>query len=438
MDSLLLTGLRLVRPGGDPALIEQGWLVVENGRIAALGSPDTAPPAADSHQAWTGYTVLPGLINAHTHLYSTLALGMPAPARTPRDFSDILESVWWKLDRALDEASVTASFEAGLLDCLRHGVTTVIDHHSSPGWITGSLGRLFKVADEIGPRVAAAFELSDRNGAGVSAASLAENLDTARAGHSRHACLLGLHASFTLEDSTLAAAAKQRRKAGNPGIHIHLAEDLADQADAYRRRAGSVVQRLDRFGLLDERSLVIHGLHLSRGELALLQQRGCMLVHNPTSNANNRVGALRTATAAALPTGLGTDGMQADMLAEAREGSLIAAALRTPGTASIDYLGLLFDNNPRIATRVFGRPLGRLEAGHPADLVFHAYRERTPLSAHNLGGHLLYGLGRPEAVMVEGRFRLLEGRPVGPDGNAIAARAREQAALLWHRMSTLE
>lgn len=413
-------------------------MVVEHARIAALGDPETPAPAADRHLDLDGLTVLPGLINAHTHLYSTLALGMPAPATPPRDFPEILESIWWKLDRALDEASVIASFRLGLLECLRHGVTTVIDHHSSPSWITGSLARLQHEADGIGPRVATAFEVSDRNGAPVCSASLQENLDTSRTGHPRHAALLGLHASFTLEDSTLAAVAKQRARAGKPGIHIHLAEDLADQADAYRRRAGSVVQRLDSFGLLDDRSLVIHGLHLTREDLALLQQRNCMLVHNPTSNANNRVGALRTRVTQTLLTGLGTDGMQASLLAEAREGTLIAGALRTPGTPAIDYPGLLFENNPRIATRVFGRPIGRLEPGHPADLVFHRYRERTPLTTSNLVSHLLYGLGLPESVMIDGEFRLREGRFIGLDEQALALEAREQAAALWQRMAALE
>ena len=437
MASLLLSGLRIIRPGSEQELIPEGWILVDDGLVAALGTNSDRPPAADSSLDMQGRTVLPGLINAHTHLYSTLALGMPAPANTPRNFTEILERVWWKLDRALDEPSVSASFRAGLLECLRWGVTTVIDHHSSPSWITGSLTRLQQIADEVGPRVATAFELSDRNGTKVATESLKENLDTAKRGHARHASLLGLHASFTLDDSTLADAARLRRKANTPGIHIHLAEDLADQTDAYKRKQPGVVARLDAFGLLDEHALVIHGLHLRRDELQLLEQRKCCLVHNPGSNANNRVGSLGNLAFNTCLTGLGTDGMQANMLAEAKEGTLIASAVRTLGTPSVDYLRLLFQNNPLIASRIFGREIGRIEPGQPADLVFHDYRERTPVLPQNLSAHLLFGLEKPSDVYCDGRFRIRDGHVTELDETAILKDARTRAADLWQRMAAL-
>ncbi|MCH8837579.1 MAG: amidohydrolase family protein [Candidatus Marinimicrobia bacterium] len=435
----LLLGGRIIAPGEDQQFIAEGFIEVTDGIITAVGPGD--PPAAEVNDLvdLSGLTILPGMINAHTHLYSALALGMPPPEQPPASFQEILERVWWRLDRALDAESTRSSFEVGLVDSLRAGVTTVIDHHSSPSFVGGSLDQLAAVAGGLGLNVAVAFEATDRNGEEAFEAALEENLAARRkfAADPYVQPLLGLHASFTLSDRSLKRVRAVLDQEPGWGLHIHLAEDRADQSDAVEQGYPSVVQRLDHFGLINQHSLLAHGLHLQPGDLDVLERERAMLVHNPTSNANNSVGLLAAETIERLRSGLGTDGMQANMLAEAKEGALIRSSHQAGGETAVDYLGLLFNHNAELATRLFGRPLGRISPGYQADLAIYDYQPRTAITADNFGGHLLFGLDRPREVMVRGRFRLYDGELVETKESEIRQRAREQSLLLWQRMNDL-
>ncbi len=436
---MLLLGGRIIAPGEDQQFIPEGYIEVTGGIITAVGPGD--PPATEVNELvdLSGMTILPGMINAHTHLYSALALGLPPPEQTPGNFREILERVWWRLDRALDAESTRSSFEVGLIDSLRAGVTTIIDHHSSPSFVDGSLDRLATVAGGLGLNVALAFEATDRNGQEAFEAALEENLAARRkfTADPYVQPLLGLHASFTLSDKSLKRVREVLDQESGWGVHIHLAEDRADQSDAEERGYPSVVQRLAHFGLIGEHSLLAHGLHLQPGDLEVLEREQAMLVHNPTSNANNRVGLLAAETIQRLRPGLGTDGMQANMLAEAKEGALIRSSHRDGGAINIDYLGLLFNHNAELASRLFGRPLGRLSPGHQADLAIYDYRPRTAITADNWAAHLLFGLSWPRDVMAQGRFRLYDGELVGTNEYEIRQRARKQSARLWRKMRAL-
>lgn len=440
MSRLLLRNLRILDPASDPVFIERGFIVVRGDEFEAVGEMDALPGGEfDEVIDLTGRTALPGMVNGHTHLYSTLALGMPGPEQAPRDFVEILRAVWWKLDRALDEGSTRASFRAGLLESLRRGVTTVIDHHSSQNYIEGSLGMLAEEARALGVNISVAFELTDRNGEEGFQRGLSENLAAWERFRDRPRVhpMMGLHASFTLSDSSLARVREELREREGWGIHIHVSEDAADEEDARRRGYASVVERLDRFHLLTPHALLAHGLHIRAGDETLLLESGAGLVHNPTSNANNRVGLLPSARIEALKAGLGTDGMQADMLAEAKEGTLVRGAVLRPGEPGVDYTALLFAHNSRIASRLFGLPLGRIAPGYSADLAIYDYAPRTEFTAENAGAHILFGFDRPSDVMASGRFRLRDGRFVDVPEEEILEEARVQSRRLWDAMARL-
>ncbi len=383
-----------------------------------------------------GKSVLPGMINAHTHLYSTLALGMHPPENSPKNFVEHLQEVWWKLDRGLDKASSTASFEAGLMDCIKNGTTTIIDHHASPLFIDGSLDVLADVAESFGLNISLCFESSDRNGETSFKEELMENIRAIKK-YSNHPYVsprLGLHASFTLSDESLKLVNEQLQKLPDCGIHIHVAEDLADEKDAQARGYRSVIQRLDDFKLLSNQSLIIHGIFMTREDRHILLKHGCKLVHNPTSNANNQVGVLETEIIDSMNPGLGTDGMQNNLLKEAKEGTLIRSATDSP---SVDYLKLLFKNNPDIAVKIFGKLLGHIEEEAQADLVFYDYEPRTELNADNFKGHLLFGLGQPSDVMTRGVFRMRNRQLVGKDESRILESSRKQSKRLWSAMKAM-
>lgn len=436
----ILTNCRIINPAGSQPLIERGFIVINDQQISGVGSGD--PPDTSGFQIddLKGKTVLPGMINAHTHLYSALALGMPWPSRPPRNFVEKLEKVWWLLDRGLDEESTRASFQAGLLESIRSGVTTVIDHHSSQNCIPGSLDILAETAQEFGVNVALAFEITDRNGRAGFRTGLQENLDALSSyrDHRNIRPLIGLHASFTLSDDSLAAIGADLAEKEDWGIHIHVAEDQADHEDVVRRGYPSVIQRLNHFGLINERSLIIHGIYLLPEDVTLLGEAGALQVHNPTSNANNRVGILPAETISRLQGGLGTDGMQANLLKEAKEGTLIRSQTLAGGAENVDYLRLLFENNPRIASRIFDRSLGKIEVGNGADLTVYDYCPRTELTAENYGGHLLFGLERPCAVIAAGQYLMRDNDFVTIDETSILDNARQQSTRLWTAIDKLK
>ena len=265
----LIKGLNLLRPCSETSFLENAFVVIDGDEFISVG---TTEPEGEFEEVLDcgGKFALPGLINAHHHLYSALAVGMPPPAKTPLNFTQILEEVWWKLDLALDHDATQASFEAGLIDSLKAGTTTVIDHHCSPSFIEGSLSLLGDTGKKLGIATGLAFEVTDRNGQELFERSLQENLDAAEK-HSQDqelAALLGLHASFTLSEESLKKVAEVHSKRSNWGIHTHLSEDRADEEDARNRGHVSVVERLDHFGLINQSAMLIHGCLLYTSDAA--------------------------------------------------------------------------------------------------------------------------------------------------------------------------
>lgn len=434
-----LDHVRILNPFAFPAFVEDGCILIEGETIAFVGRFPGPEIEADEIINLTGKTVLPGMINAHTHLYSAMALGMPAPAIQPVNFRQILENIWWTLDRALDRELLTASFEAGLLECLKAGVTTIFDHHSSPNCPTGSLALLAETAGRFGINISTAFEITDRNGPDLFLRGLQENLAAMDqfSGNPHVRPLCGLHASMTLSDASLKKIRKELSSRQNWGIHVHVSEDKSDEADAKKQGYVSALKRLEHFGLLNHNSILAHGLHFLANDIPALTEAEARLIHNPTSNANNRVGRLQPAIAKAVKAGLGTDGMQADMLSEARAGTLIAASHLKGDEPGIDYLELLFKNNPAIASQQFGRPLGNIVIGCQADLAIYDYFPRTALTGNNMAGHILFGLGQPSSVMTRGEFRIRDGKLVNGSESDILKRAQAGSQRLWQLMQNI-
>jgi putative selenium metabolism protein SsnA len=374
----------------DPPRVERASLRVEGGRIVERG-PSLAPAAGEEVVDVEGALVLPGLVNAHTHLYSALARGMPGPAEPPRSFVEILEKVWWRLDRALDEESVRLSALVGAMEAARSGTTVLFDHHASPSFIGGSLATLRRAVEEVGLRSVLCYETTDRNGLEGRDAGVAENRTFLAAGPSGLTQgMVGAHASFTLCDESLDLLADAVR-AGNSSLHVHVAEDRADVENCRARSGHGLVERLGRHGLLGRRTLLVHGVHLTGPEILDAQAAGAWVVHCPRSNMNNAVG--HAPTGAFRRAALGTDGLDEDVLAEAR-----AAFLKMRDAGRADALAAAVDmvvGGHRLAAAAFGLPLGRLDAGAPADLVVLDYRPPTPLTD---GAYDLYWMAvAPEA-----------------------------------------
>ncbi len=272
----------------DPVRVETVDLHVRDRRIAAAGG--------GARRDCSGCLVIPGNVCAHTHLYSALARGMPYALEPPEDFVQILQRVWWRLDRALDEDGVRASALVGGMEALLSGTTTLVDHHASPNAIDGALDVVADALASLGARSVLCYETSDRDGPQRARAGLAENRRFAERVQREQPPLvrgmIGAHASFTLSDETLAACADAAR-AHAVGLHVHAAEDLADERDAVGLYGVRVAERLADAGALDARTLLAHGVHLDDHELALVHAASASVIHNARSNMNNSIGRAR-------------------------------------------------------------------------------------------------------------------------------------------------
>lgn len=352
-----------------------------------------------------------GAVNAHTHLYSGLApLGMPAPARDPQSFLEILTLVWWRLDRALDEASLRAAARLYVAEALLAGTTTLVDHHESPCFIEGSLDVIAEEAFQLGARLLVTYGATERNGGRDEARrGLAECARFVRAARFPQVKgLVGLHASFTVSDATVREAGELARELGVP-IHVHVAEDRADVEDARRRGYAGPVERLVALEALPARSILAHGVWLEEGSVRRVADAGAWLVQNPRSNANNQVGYPR-ALGASARVALGTDGFPADMAAEER--ALAEEAARHGEGADAATLAARCAGGRLLREEIFGVEAGR-------DVVTGIAGER------------------PREVRVGGRAVVSDGRLVHGDIEEIRAHAREQATRLWARMARL-
>jgi putative selenium metabolism protein SsnA len=442
--SLLIEGAWIVTLDDDIGVIEDGAVLLERGRVHSIGptnriAPGYAGPRFDAR----GRTVMPGLVNAHMHLYSTFARGMAVPGEPPDRFSSILEQLWWKLDKALELDDCYPSAVPPLCEGLRHGVTTIIDHHASPRAIEGSLDRIAEACRDVRVRANLSYEVSDRDGAERTTAGIEENRRwltlVGEAKDPMLGGLLGLHAAFTLSDITLARCVEAAREL-RAGFHIHVAESEDDPTDAVERSGTRTIHRLKAAKILGPRTLAAHCIHIDDTEIQALKQSRTAVVTNPQSNMSNAVGAPRLLELLAhgLDVGLGSDGMTGDVFQEARALSLLHRHIAgDPRVGWMESARVAFNGTRAVAHRFFDAPVGVLKPGAFGDVVVRDYQPPTPLTSDNVWGHFLFGLGASPVtdVWVGGRRAVEDGRVIGVNEASAAADARRRAQALWGRMS---
>ena len=423
----------------DPAgtILPNGQILVEGSKISAVGAQVKAPAGAQVVDA-EGRVAMPGLINAHHHLYSSFARGFAPPGEPARNFVEILQRMWWKLDLALDPDGVRYSSLVALIEAIRTGCTTIIDHHASPSCTGGSLDILEETFRQAGLSGCLCYETSDRNRPGD---GLGENTRFIKkmqaAGDGQVTALFGLHAQMTLSDATLEATARVCKETG-AGVHIHVAEDQSDEDDCLAKHGMRIIQRLHKFGLAGKKSLFIHGIHLDESEMDLVAQTGTMMVHNPESNMNNAVGTqpMLTRLKKGVLLGLGTDGMTSHMISSARVAHLLQrATLRDPRVAFVEACDMLLAKNAQICARCFPEPRGQLAPGQLADIALFDYAPTTPLEPGRFLGHLLYGLNyaRVHTTIARGKILMRDSKVLTLDEQEICAKAREAARATWKR-----
>jgi putative selenium metabolism protein SsnA len=439
---MLITNARLVTWDDDRGILSNHAVYIEDGKIAAMGPSaelEARYPSAERLDA-QGQLLMPGNICAHTHFYGAYARGMAIPGPAPVNFPQILERLWWPLDKALDAETVRLSALVCLVDAIKHGTTTLIDHHASPNFIDGSLDVIADAVDQAGLRAVLCYEVTDRDGIDKAKAGIAENVRFIKASKDRARIrgTFGLHAGLTVSDETLRACAEQN-PAGE-GFHIHVAEHEADEEDSVAKYGKRVIQRLHDYCILGDKTITAHCVHIDDAERALLLQTGTWVTHQPRSNMNNAVGAmaLDSMFEADVRLCLGNDGFTNNMWEDWKAAYLLHKVVsRDPRRANGSYIATMaVHNNAALTERFFSdQQIGRMVVGAQADLILVDYHPYTPLSQGNLPWHIIFGFeaSAVTTTIVDGVVLMRDRKLTTLDEAAIAEAALAQAPKVWER-----
>lgn len=422
----------------DGAVLIDGDSIVEVGDGQALREAHRDAEFVDAH----GGIIMPGLINAHTHIYSGLARGLSIEGNNPTNFFEILDGTWWAIDRHLTLDGTRACAYATILDCIRDGVTTIFDHHASFCEIPGSLFAIKDVAKELGMRACLCYEVSERDGMEKCEQSIKENADfaqwAAKEDDDMIKAMFGGHALFTISDKTFEKMVEANN--GLTGFHIHVCEGMNDVYDSIRNYGCLPIERLLYNGILGEKTLLGHCIHVSPAEMDIIKETNTMVVNNPESNMGNAVGCapVLQMMKKGITVGMGTDAYTHDMLESLKVFLIIQRHnAQMPNVAWGEDVQMLFENNPKIASKYFKKPLGILKKGAAADVIVMDYKPFTPFSDENIDGHMIYGMEGKNCrtTIINGRVLYKDREFVGIDEDAINAWTLEQAKKLWGELN---
>ncbi len=423
----------------DGAVVTDGAVILDVGSAAALKAKYPHAEYVDAK----GGLIMPGLINAHTHIYSGLARGLSIVGNNPENFLEVLEGTWWNIDRHLTLDGTRASAYATVLDCIRNGVTTIVDHHASFRQIPGSLFAIKDVCQEVGIRANLCYEVSERDGAEKCEQAIRENAEFAQWADAQNddmiSAMFGGHALFTISDRTFEKMVEANN--GRTGFHIHVAEGLNDVYDSLNQHRCLPVERLERIGgILGPRTMLGHCIHLTPKELDIIRDTGTMVVNNPESNMGNAVGCapVLSMIAKGIQVCMGTDAYTHDMLESLKVFLIIQrhnAGL--PNVAWCEGSTMLFENNAKMMAKYCKKPLGVLKPGAAADIIVMDYKPFTPLSEENIDGHMLFGMcGRNcRTTIINGRVLYRDRVFTRLDEDAVNAWVMEQSKGLWGELN---
>jgi len=438
---MLITNANLITWEKENRILDNHALLIEHDRIKAIGSTaDLLKRFPNEEKLDTrGQYVMPGNICAHTHFYGAYARGMAIPGPAPKDFPEILQKLWWPLDRSLDAESVKYSALPCLVDAIKHGTTTLIDHHASPNAIDGSLDIIGDAVEKSGLRAVLCYEVTDRDGEAKMKAGIQENVRFIKKMKSPLlAGTFGLHASLTLSDSSLDLC--RQSVPDGFGFHIHTAEHESDEYDSLNKTGLRVIDRLQKFGILGAKTITAHGVHFDAREMQILAETGIWLSHQPRSNMNNGVGVaqIESMLRMGVKVCLGNDGFSNAMWEEWKAAYLLHKIYhRDPRRmGGYDVQQMAIYNNAALANVFFpSAPIGQLTEGAFADIIFVDYHPNTPMIAGNLPWHILFGVQQSmvTTTIVAGNVLMKDRELLTLDEAEISAKARELAPSVWER-----
>jgi putative selenium metabolism protein SsnA len=424
--------------------LENGAILIKDNLIQEVGNFKSLKEAYPDEEVFdvSGRIIMPGMICAHSHIYSAYARGMSV-SKSTGNFFEVLENLWWSLDKKLTLEDVRLNALTTYIESIQNGVTTLIDHHAGPNSVAGSLFTIAETAQELGIRTSLCYEVSDRDGEEITIKEIKENIDFIKAcemddKNDMVKALFGLHASFTLSNETLYKV-KEAMEGLNNGYHIHIAEGIEDQFDSLRKYGRRVVERLHDFGILGGKTIAVHGVHINQREIEILRETDTSVVHNPESNMNNAVGVppVVSMLKQGVRVGLGTDAYTNDMFESMKVAKILQSHhLCDPTVGFMETKKMQFENNPKILSKYYQRKIGILTKDAYADVITIDYQPLTPMGKENWFGHLVFGVtGRMvNDTIINGKFVMKNKEILPVDVEEIMAKSRERAKQIWPLM----
>ena len=414
--------------------IENGYVVFDK-QIIEVGPMSQYKDNGVKPIDGQGQLLLPNFVCNHAHIYSIFARGMILPF-DPHNFLEILEQMWWKMDAKIDNKTTYYSGICAGKEFIENGVTTIIDHHASGTDITGSLKALKKaLVNDLGLRAVLCFETSDRYPVDK---CIKENISFMQKNKDDHiAGLFGMHASMTLSNKTLASASKKLK---DGPIHIHVAESKMDEEDSQAKYGMSIIERLDKYGLVHPNSLIVHGVDIKDNELEIVSKRKAYMVVNTTSNMNNAVGLpnIKNYLNHGIKVMVGNDGLSSNMATEYLNAFYTTHLFNeTPTALGLSEILDMINNSYEYVSKMLGIKLGRIEKDYEADFMLVPYKPFTVMDNTNAFGHVFYGLYpslRPNDVYASGKCLLKNRKIVSKKVEKLFNESIDVSKDLWTRI----
>jgi cytosine/adenosine deaminase-related metal-dependent hydrolase len=395
----------------------------ENGKIEFIEK--TYPVVSDMYKVidCTGKLVTKSFACGHHHIYSSLAAGMPSPPVPPKNFYEILKYIWWELDKNLDADMIRASALVTGMFCAKNGITFIVDHHSSPFAVEGSLDIIANALDEIGLSHLLCIELSDRDGNLSKEKGLTETENYLKSGRQG---LVGLHASFTVGDDLLKKSVTLSEKYKS-GIHVHTAEDSIDQEFTVRNHNKRIINRFKDAGVLEfSKTILAHCVNINVQERDVLKETAVWIAQNAESNMNNNVGSFNSY---GLNENIfyGTDGMHSDMLRSAKASYLVGREAEEIQAMTV-YARLRNIHNYLYKNEFSG--------DSDNNLVILNYDSPTEINQNNFIGHFIFGIESKhiESVISKGNLIVNKGKLVNKKEEDILELSKEMSKKLWSKL----
>jgi 5-methylthioadenosine/S-adenosylhomocysteine deaminase len=439
MTGKLILGDWLITTPTEPP--KAGWGVrVVGDKIEAVG------PHADLKQAYpddeihdaAGYVVAPGFVNAHAHLYGTLAHGIPLD-KAPSDFWAFLADFWWPLvEDAQDHEMICAATDWVCAEMLRSGTTTVYDCLEAPLALPGALLAQKEVVEQRGMRAILSFEATERVSKKNGQLGLRENADFVDVCQKEGGLVQGLmcfHTTFTCSASFIKQAFAMAAER-NVLTHFHCNEGVHEPNYALENFGMRTLEYYDSLGVTGPQMLASQCVQLSERERAIIAERDIKITHMPLSNCEvgGGIAPIPQQVVAGVTIGLGSDGYINDFFEVMRGAFLIHKAnQQNPQVMPAHEVWYIATEGGARSLGLTG--VGRLEPGWAADLQLIDATMPTPLAAHNLYEQLTLWRNHTHVrdVMVAGQWRVLNNVVLNADLGDMRARVQANARRMWDK-----